>query len=316
MPSAAATFTKQLHQSISDKLDQYYGGGQILYVCNRGVPDAAPAGDGSSPRYPLSSVFAAGGALAKLNGEVKRGSVILAMPGHTENVAVASAASLAAAASNFAICGLGRGSDRPTFTWTTATSSWLFNTTNMGIANCRLFLAGPSAAGALTVAAPITVSADGCFINDCEIHWGWDADSIVGIGITTTAGATRFRFNRNDCYAETAAVPTTTFLRLTGTDLLEIDGTRIIGPGSTTAIGPVQQLTTAMLKANIKNSIFQNILAASTIAFTALAGSTGTMDKCSLGVLAAGNGITTGSGIQVTGTYVAVAGAAGTLATG
>jgi hypothetical protein len=287
-----------------------------MYVCNRGVPDAAPAGDGSSPRYPLSSVFAAGGALAKLNGEVKRGSVILCMPGHTENVAVASAASLAAASSNFAVVGLGRGSDRATFTWTTATSSWLFNTANMGIANCRLFLAGPSATGALTVAAPITVSADGCFINDCEIHWGWDVDSIVGIGITTTAAATRFQFNRNNCYAETTAVPTTTFLRLTGTDLLEIDGTRIIGPGSTTAIGPVQQLTTAMLKAKITNSLFQSTTAVSTIAFTALAGSTGQVDKCSFAVLAAGNGITTGSGLQVTNSQTAVAAAAGAATTG
>ena len=90
----------------------------------------------------------------------------------------------------------------------------------------------------------------------------------------------------------------------------------IIGPGSTTAIGPVQQLTTAMLKAKITNSLFQNTLAASTIAFTAIAGSTGMVDKCSFGILAAGYGITAGSGLQVTASYQATAGAAGALATG
>lgn len=166
------------------------------------------------------------------------------------------------------------------------------------------------------MAAPITVSADGCEITDCEIAYGFNSTQIVTIGITTTAGATRFKFDRNDVYAETAAVPTTTFLRLTGTNWLSIDGTRIIGPGSTTAIGPVQMLTTASLKANIRNSIFQNTLASSTIAFTAIAGCTGTVDKCAFGVLSAGNGITTGSGLQVTASYVAVAAAAGALATG
>lgn len=316
MPSTAATFTKQLHQSISDALDRNYGGGQIMYVCNRGVPDAAPQGDGSSPRYPLSSVMGAGGALAKLNGEVKRGSVILCMPGHTENISVANASTLQALSSNYAICGLGRGSDRATFTWTTAASTFLLSNANSGFDNVRMFLAGPSATGALTVAAPITASADGCFINRSEVHWGWDADSIVGIGITVGAGATRFNFNDNDCYAETAAVPTTTFLRITAADLMQINNTRIIGPGSTTAIGPVQQLTTGSLKMRITNSLFQSTLAASTISFTAIAGCTGQVDKCSFAVLAAGNGITTGSGLQVTNSQTAVAAAAGAATTG
>jgi hypothetical protein len=215
------------------------------------------------------------------------------------------------------VCGLGHGTNRAALTWTVAGSTMLFDIANFRLLNCQLFLAGAHAAGAaLTVAAPITISTAGWEISDCDIYWGFDADQIVAIGITTTAGGDNGKFNRNFCYAGTAAVPTTTFLRLTGTDYLEMEGTMIIGPGSTTAIGPVQQLTTGSLGNKISNSVFQNTLASSTIAFTAIAGCTGIVDKCAFGVLASGNGLTTGSGLQVTNSKTAVAGAAGADTTG
>jgi hypothetical protein len=314
MPNAVPAKWQQT-VAVNDALNKYWGGGQILWVGNRtGLP---PQGDGSNPTYPLNSIGGAGGALAKLQASTSRGHVIFVLPGHAESVSSADYFSAGGAADSFTIIGLGRGNSRPTLTWTTATSTWLFDTANVTIDNCRLFLAGAHAAGtALTVAAPITVSAAGCGIVNCEIWWGFDADQIVTIGINLGTAADGFKFNGNRCYAETAAVPTTTFLRLNGADQLEIVGTHIIGPGSTTAIGPVQQLTTGCLKAFISCSTFQNTLASSTIAFTAIAGCTGTVDDCSFGVLASGNGITTGSGLQVTGSYTAIAGAAGVATTG
>lgn len=245
-----------------------------------------------------------------------RGDVIYVLPSYTESIAAADAWS-SLAANDVTIIGMGRGTNRPTFTWTVAGSTVLFDVANFRLLNCNLYLAGAHAAGsALTVAAPITVSAAGCEISDCTMFWGFDADQIVAIGITTTAAADYLVFNRNYCFASTAAVPTTTFLRLTGTDYLEIDQTTIVGPGSTVAVGPVQQLTTAGLGAKITRSRFQNTLASSTHAFTAIAGCTGMVDQCGFGVLAAGNGLTTGSGLQVTGSYTAVAGAAGVATTG
>lgn len=289
------------------------GGGKTMLVHSSGAAalNDLPAGFAGNPDGFFTSVNA-----ALASTRAARGDKIIMLPGHTESIATADAWSNLGTASDVEIVGVGTGTNRPTFTWTTATSSVLFDQANLKLRNCRLFLAGGSASGALTVAAPITVSAPGPEITDCEIHWGWDADSIVGIGITTTAAADKMKFSRNFCFAETAAVPTTTFLRLTGTDELEIEDSYIVGPGSTIAIGPVQQLTTASLRVRIRRSNFQNTLAGSTHAFTAIAGCTGSMEFCTLGVLAAGNGITTGSGIQVMGTYVAVAGAAGTLATG
>lgn len=287
------------------------GGGLVHYVYQdvngNGIAslDKLPSGIGDSQNLTVAA------ALGKCRAD--RNDTIVCLPGHVENLAVAGAW---APVAGVTIVSQGVGNDRATFTWSAAAATLPINVANFRILNCNLFVAGPSPAVALTVAAPITISAAGCEISDCYIPWGWASNQIVGIGITTTAAADLLTFNRNNCPAVVAAVPTTTFLRLTGTDNLVMDGTFISGPGSTTAIGPVQQLTTAGLNAQITNSRFQNTLASSTIAFTAIAGNTGIVDRCSFGVATTGNGITTGSGLQVTGSYVAAGAGAGTLATG
>lgn len=265
-----------------------------------------------------SRTFANTNAALNANIVSGRGDVIYWLPGYTESIAAADAWSNLGSKTDVTLCGLGHGTNRAAITWTAAGSTVLMDSANFRIQNAQLFLAGPHAAGsALTVAAPITISATGWDISGCDIFWGFDADQIVAIGITTTAAATRGKFNANNCFAETAAVPTTTFLRLTGTDYLEMDGTFVIGPGSTVATAaPVQMLTTASLKVNIRNCIFQSTLANSTVSFTAMAGCTGSVSFSSFGVLAAGNGITTGSGLQVNGSFTAVAGAAGVATTG
>lgn len=286
-------------------------GGGVFYVGSAAqLQSIADVGQGIAGRS-YSTVNAALGACVS-----GRGDIIYLLPGYTESISGADQWS-ALAATDVSIIGMGRGTNRPAITWTNNAGSILFDTANFRILNCQLFLAGPQVNGsALTVAAPITVSAAGCAIMDCDIFWGFDADQIVTIGITTTAAADSFLFNRNYCFAETAAVPTTTFLRITGCDQMEIIDTFICGPGSTTAIGPVQQLTTGSKGMRIIRSQFSNTLAASTISFTAIAGCTGQVHQCGFGVLASGNGITTGSGLQVNDSWTAIAAAAGVATTG
>ena len=275
------------------------GGGKTFLVHSSGASALSdlPAGFAGNPDGFFQSVQA-----ALLPTRTGRGDKIIVLPGHTESIAIADAWSNLGTASDVEIVGCGTGSNRPTFTWTTATSTVLFDQPNVKLRNCRLFLAGAHAAGsALTVAAPISITADGAEITDCEIAYGFQANRIVSIGITTTAAATRFNFSRNDVYAETIAVPTTTFLRLTGTDFFRMDDTRIIGPGSTTVIGPVQMLTTASLKIQINRSIIQSTTAASVNSFTTIAGCTGTINASTLAVLSVNPGLVTGSGIQAAG---------------
>lgn len=275
-------------------------GGKIFYVHASGASalTSLPPGMASTSDGFFQSVQVALGACNS-----GRGDMILCLPGHTESIASADSWSNLTTKTDVTVLGMGSGTNRPTFTWTTATSTLLMDAANFRILNCRLFLAGAHAAGsALTVAAPITVSAAGCEISDCEIAWGFDADQIVTIGITTTAAADYFKFNRNDCYAETAAVPTTTFMRLVGADFMQMHDTRIIGPGSTTTLGPVQFLTTASLKINWRNSTVQNQLASSIHAVTGMAGLTGIAHSCGFGILdnATAVGFVTPGNVQFT----------------
>ena len=108
---------------------------------------------------------------------------IIVLPGHTETVSTADFWS--SIKTNTMVIGLGEGNERPTFTWSAATSTILMSVANVRILNCRLLLEPTT--GTVTVAAPITVSAAGCGILGCRINCGTDSSNKVTIAITTTA---------------------------------------------------------------------------------------------------------------------------------
>lgn len=250
--------------------------GKVLYVRSIGNnADSTGYGDGTNINEPLATLFGASGALAKLEGRTNRGDVIYVLPGHVENVAAADAASHTGAASYFSIIGLGNGLNRPQFTWTTATSTWLFDTAGVELVNCVLNFAGPvGATAALTVAAPITVSAANCRMVGNYITFGVDADQIVTIGITTTAAADNFEFINNYAVGATGAV-CTTFLRLVGVDNGIIRGNYIRGETSSATVGVIQCLTTASTNLQVIRNYLANMKSDATIAFTPMTATTG-----------------------------------------
>lgn len=216
-----------------------------------------------------------------------RGDTIFLLPGYTESIAAADSWSNLAA-TDVTIFGMGRGTNRPTLTWTTSGSTLLMDTANFRIQNCNLYLAGAHAAGAaLTVTAPITVSATGCAITDCNIFWGFDADQGVTIGITTTASATFFQFNRNYCYGATAAgnALTTSFFYAVGADYLQMHDTMIEGACSATTVGVLRFITTASIGIDIRRCNFRNLKVASVHAVTQMAGVLGVVVDCMFGIL-------------------------------
>ncbi len=245
---------------VAAGLASYWGGGQVLFVGNR---TGLPAGDGLSPRRPLSSIL---GALLKLNATTSRGHVIFVMPGHAESVNVADWwGTSAGAADSFAIVGLGTGAARGSLTWTISTSTILMDTANVVFDNLNLGLEPTT--GTVTVAAPITVSAAGCAIRNCRILTGTDANNKVTIGITTTAGATDFVFEGNVVYGAALATMTT-FLRCVGLSR-PIIRNNIIACGTTAAaVGPIQELTTACTNISITGNTIQNNAASSTACIT------------------------------------------------
>jgi hypothetical protein len=257
---------------LQGQMDRYWGGGDVLWVGNR---SGLAAGDGTSPSYPMSSLVGTAGALAKLNATTNRGHVIFVMPGHAETVNAADWASATGAANSFALVGIGKGTSAPSLTWSTATSTWLWDTANVWMDNFQIFSAGdPALTAALSVAAPITISAPGCGMRNLEWRFGVDADQLTTIGITTTAAATGLCIE--DCrFTSPTTAECTTFMDIIGVDRLSMRRNYFAGATSSTGVGIVRFATTASLDIVLEQNVYINRKAASAAAVTGLAGVSG-----------------------------------------
>lgn len=278
-------------------------GGMTHFVHSSGAAalDLLPSGMASpTPGGFFTSVASALSAIGSSRNN--RGDVINVLQGHTESIASADAWS-GLGSTDITVNCLGRGTARPTFTWTVAGATMLFDKANFRLFNANLFLAGAHAAGsALTVAAPITASAAGCEISGCRILWGFDADQIVGTGILVS-GADYFTFNDNRANSNIAAAPTTTFLQIVDSDFLEMHRTMIQGSASATTVGPVQFVTTASLGIDMQFCVIRNQLAASVHAVTGMAANTGHAFNCGFGIMdnATAQGWVTSGQVQLIG---------------
>lgn len=212
--------------------------------------------------------------------------IVVVLAGHAESITGADFMSSLVAGTR--IIGTGTGTNRPTFTWTATAASFLFDVANVEMHNCILNLAGPrTSTTALTVTAPITVSAAGCALVGNEINFAVDPNQLSTVGVTTTAGATFFRFVDNDCFGATDS-QVTTFLRLVGTDHFKMFRNRIVGATSSVVVGPVQFITTDSLFCQIEDNWIANNLAASSAAVSVSAGATsssGFVNKLFMSVL-------------------------------
>lgn len=229
--------------------------------------------------YPIYTTL--NGALAQCRSG--QPDVVFVLPGHTENISAADQMSNLLAGTR--IIGLGHGTNRPTFTWSAATATFLFDVANVSLQNCILEMAGdPASTTALSVAAPITVSAAGCSIRNCLIRTSVDADQLATIPITTTAAADDFVMDAVHMYGATAG-ESTTFVRLVGADRFVMNSCVLQGATSSTTVGVVQCITTASTNIVVRNSTFINRKAASVHAFTGLAACTGVVENCNFGIL-------------------------------
>lgn len=201
------------------------------------------------------------------------GDVVMVLPGHTESIATADAMSNLVAGTK--IVGIGRGSIMPKLTWTAAAATFLLDQANCSIEGMRLNTSPDS--GTVTVAAPITVSATGCAITNCEFRTSVSATSLSTIPLTTTAAASDFEFSGNLMLGATAGA-CTTGIRFVGADRLRFTNNFVSVATSGVAVGAVQFLTTASTDIQMLYNYLQNRLASSTHALTGMAGLTGFVD--------------------------------------
>jgi len=173
----------------------------------------------------------------------------------------------------------------PSFSWTATAAQWILDTQGITMENLRLFLAGPHVGGtALTVTAPLLVSAAGCGFRRCKFFHGFDADQIATIGLTTAAGADDLTIEECEFHGETAAEVTTAIQFVAANGLKFNDNA--VRVATAVAVGVVRFLTAASLGIQMYRNVLESKKAASETALTGMAGITGQVNDLHLAVLA------------------------------
>lgn len=252
---------------------------RIIYVRSiGGNGDSTGFGTGVTPQEPYSTLAAA---IASIASRTTWGDLIYCLPGHVESVSAADYFSAGLTAANYSIVGLGRGTNRPTFNWTAAASTWLLDTAGVSLNNLILNFA---VTAATVVVTPMTVSAANCSIRNCYINWG--ISTTIGCGstlgaIALTTAADYFEFTGNFCNNLDVAGTTgqaICLLSINGADYMKIVGNKIFGATTVTTVGPIHFLTTLSSDVEIAWNYVENLIASSTIAISsAIAGVTGTI---------------------------------------
>lgn len=222
------------------------------------------------------------------------GDFVVCLPGHVENVADATTFSNALVA-GAKIIGVGRGSNTPTFTWTTAASQWLINKADVAIMGLKLVLA--VAGTNTTLAINITAADFGFNFNDVVTG---SASSNALVWIWVSVGGDRADLSFNSIRSLN-----------TGTNGIVVgaaaDGVRIcdneIIAGNSAAVGSIT-VTAAATNLRILRNVLYNTSTASTVcvSFGAFA-SDGILANNVFGVLnngtASAQGVTFGAGCLV-----------------
>lgn len=248
------------------------GGEVVAYVHSSGTQNGTPASINARVYTTLNAALAV--------CRSGKGDIVMVLPGHAENVS--SADQMSNLVSGTRIIGMGTGSLRPTFTWTTATATFLLDVADVQLINLNLIVA-TSANSGVSVAAPITVSATDCAIKNCRITAPGDANDLATIPITVAA-APYFEFSGNVCIGATAAI-STAFLSMTSA----VAGIRILNnyiswATSSVTVGSVRA-TAAVTNILICGNYIANNVANSQEALTLVASVTGFMDNNNLAVL-------------------------------
>lgn len=159
------------------------GIGNVWFV-DSGNPDAVDSsGAGRSLAQPFNSLAFAVGQTTPTNSDL-----VIVSPGHTENITVADGILFGTQAVGITVIGIGSETDRPTFTWTTATTADMeIDAANVTLRNLYFDMTGID-----TVAAAIDVNAADFKMIGCGILQG-DSGGQATTAVDLDVNATRAR---------------------------------------------------------------------------------------------------------------------------
>jgi len=188
------------------------GRGKTFYV------DSAVAGtDGTSPSTAVATLAAA---LAKCTAS--QGDTVVIMPGHAESIA--SATALGFSVAGVAIIGLGKGSKRPTFTFTTAnTATIAVSAAGISIENCIFIGNFLSIASAFTLTTAADFWVERCAFRDTDATHGF----LSIITTTVSVNSDGLTFINNEVQSDATTSPGPAIVIANTLDRLNIVGNRV-----------------------------------------------------------------------------------------
>src|SRR5258708_10454729 len=233
--------------------------GNIYYVSSATTGNfigSDTANNGTSPSQPFATLNQ-----ARLTATASQGDVIYLLPGHAETITAAAGVALSKA--GLTIIGLGTGTLRPTFTFTTAAAaSFDITAANIAISNC-IFTNGIDAQTAM-----INVNKTDISFFDCDFNTNAAATGAI-LGILTAATATRLTAKRCRFLGPAVNSGTTTTAQIqheSGTDYV-IEECYFTGKMTQSILN-----VATVLRGKVHNNVF--VVATGTVAATFAAAST------------------------------------------
>ncbi len=173
--------------------------GDYFFVCNRSGANGSDGNPGTDVDMPLATLA---GALAKCTAS--NGDVIVILPGHAESIA--SATALLFNVAGVTIIGLGVGSSRPTFTFTTANTAKIpVSAANMKISGCIFVGNFLSIATVFLLTAAPGFTVDSCAFRDTSAVLGFL--SIITTTVSVDADGLTYTNNVRQSAATTSPGP-------------------------------------------------------------------------------------------------------------
>jgi len=238
-----------------------------------------PAGQFDSSFLENNRVTTLNAALARCRSG--KGDIVFVLPGYSESVSAADYATSLVAGTQIVGLGPYMSSVMPTLNFTATTSTFLLDVNDVLIKGIK-FTCGIDA-----VANYVTVSAQGCAMEDCYIQTGTSSALDVTTPIIVAAGGNDFRFERNRVAGTSTAVNTNAISVTGAVDGLVINNNDfdIQAAGATNGVIEFSAAAT-QFRISKNNIVNRRAAAAVAIRWTDTAGLAGIISENNLAFLA------------------------------
>ncbi len=232
-------FSSDPSDLLSPLVGLLLGVGNVWFVDSGNTEAQDSSGVGRTLALPFATLAFAVGQTTPSNGDI-----VIVAPGHAENVTAADGILFGTQAVGIQVIGVGNARDRPTFTWTTATTADMeIDAANVTLRNLYFDLTGVDA-----VAAAIDVNVADFAMIGCEILQG-DSGGQATTAIDLDGNADRFKLL--NCLITSGSVGAAQAVEFSGTaDLVEIANCWMDGEFTAAPIHSAQVHTSCLVRDN------------------------------------------------------------------